>query len=100
MTVDYDTLDPLVRRDSYQEVSALETGEVHFKVIKNASLLRLFWICGMFLSLLDRTEKEHGTSREINKRVGSARTLKRPLAFNVHGTVWESGLLIHLSCLF
>ena len=30
MTVDYDTLDPLVRRDSYQDASSLETGMVHF----------------------------------------------------------------------
>lgn len=30
MTVDYDTLDPLVRRDSYQE-----TGKVHFSVFKS-----------------------------------------------------------------
>ncbi len=32
MTVDYDTFDPLVRRDSYQDTSSLETGEVHFNV--------------------------------------------------------------------
>lgn len=46
MTVDYDTFDPLVRQDSYQDVSSLETGEVHFKVL-NQELKILLW----FLSL-------------------------------------------------
>lgn len=32
MTVDYDTLDPLVRRDSYQDISSLETGIVQLNV--------------------------------------------------------------------
>lgn len=32
MTVDYDTLDPLVRRDSYQDTASLETGELHSNV--------------------------------------------------------------------
>lgn len=32
VTVDYDTLDPLVRRDSYQDTSCLETGEVYFNI--------------------------------------------------------------------
>uniref|UniRef100_A0A3Q3X217 Tensin 3, tandem duplicate 1 n=1 Tax=Mola mola TaxID=94237 RepID=A0A3Q3X217_MOLML len=31
VTVDYDTLDPVVRRDSYQEVSPLQTGDMPFK---------------------------------------------------------------------
>lgn len=35
MTVDYDTLDPLVRRDSYQDLSSMETGELYFGVFKN-----------------------------------------------------------------
>lgn len=33
MTVDYDTLDPLVRRDSYQDISSLETGIVQLNVL-------------------------------------------------------------------
>lgn len=33
MTVDYDTLDPLVRRDSYQDIASLETGMMQLNVL-------------------------------------------------------------------
>lgn len=46
MTVDYDTFDPLVRQDSYQDVSSLDTGEVHFKVLHHELIILL-----LFLSL-------------------------------------------------
>ncbi|XP_037626067.1 tensin-3 isoform X1 [Sebastes umbrosus] len=38
VTVDYDTLDPLVRRDSYQDTSSLETAPLHVLDPGNVSL--------------------------------------------------------------
>ncbi|XP_044055460.1 tensin-3 isoform X2 [Siniperca chuatsi] len=38
VTVDYDTLDPLVRRDSYQDTSSLETAPPHIQDPGNGSL--------------------------------------------------------------
>ncbi|XP_024134811.1 tensin-3 isoform X2 [Oryzias melastigma] len=40
VTVDYDTLDPLVRRDSYQDMSGLQTASPHFPEPGNGSLRR------------------------------------------------------------
>uniref|UniRef100_A0A3B3HGF9 Tensin 3 n=1 Tax=Oryzias latipes TaxID=8090 RepID=A0A3B3HGF9_ORYLA len=40
VTVDYDTLDPLVRRDSYKDMSDLQTASSHFPELGNGSLHR------------------------------------------------------------
>lgn len=67
MTVDYDTLDPLVRRDSYQDISSLETGIVQLNVlffffIRNSPFLKNFFhflflllgICAVSLTFISQ----------------------------------------------